>query len=937
MNLDTLRQLVGLVDAAAAADRTAGLPPHELRFVLEYAAPPDLQQEARRLANSFPPQTFILQPLSRQPATANFLILRFPGFERVFRPAELFELGYQLCDALELVSAEPDLGSNVYIEPATSAGPGREEAFVRAICQVADDPPADTAWALSMVGAQAAWSISTGEGIRIGHADTGYTQHAELSGALDLDAAIDLIDGSGSAVDPLAPQAANPGHGTGTGSVIASRPAGLMTGVAPAAKLVPIRCIDDVKVFNQSPVAAAIAYAQEQGCQVISMSLGGVPSRALYAAVSAAVQGNVIVVAAAGNCVTTVVWPARYDEVIAVAGCNYKELPWKGSCQGPTVDITAPGEHVWCAAASADPAAQDGIKAGQGTSYAVAMVAGAAALWLGAHGHGEVVAEAARRGCTVQVLFRAALQASARRPHAWDTGQFGRGILDVEALVKLCLEQIPLPVPGEAVPGAEHSLQRMLVNDKEPLTVPRDFDWRRYASELGAIALQAAQQETPLSDLSRESKTFSTFPSPQLARAVDAANAAALRQFGIAPNAGIVIVRRAPAPAPAVTASQLRHALAMVPGSHLETSAKGFDPYAARDYLKTGGIQQQIDHLDKKLQRMPLSAYARGRTVEAAEQALSNVVKDGSLNPVAQFGLESLIALTGRPALRTANGKIDLNDPRAEDWHDRLYQPVLNWRLNEKLGSVGRIDLDGRHIGTGFVIAPGRILTNRHVLQGIGIPVPTRSGQVSWRFEIGEPSIDFADDPSTGRNEKRFIIRSVIASGDQYIDPDSANFSLLDAAILEVEAVNVAGTALPPQLPMRLSPDIPVKFSEIVTIGYPARLGKMPRIDGAIDNIGIARLDEIYQDYDVRYLAPGEITTARDKTPGSRNFWAMGHDATTLGGCSGACLLQLAPGTGAVGLHFAGVWRTENAGHAIGAVKANHPLFNGVGGIEWVA
>jgi uncharacterized protein (DUF2384 family) len=71
------------------------------------------------------------------------------------------------------------------------------------------------------------------------------------------------------------------------------------------------------------------------------MSLGGVWSSALHAAVQRAVSENVIVLAAAGNCVETVVWPARFPEVIAVAGVNKNDRPWRGSCRGPEVAISA--------------------------------------------------------------------------------------------------------------------------------------------------------------------------------------------------------------------------------------------------------------------------------------------------------------------------------------------------------------------------------------------------------------------------------------------------------------------------------------------------------------------------------------------------------------------------------------------------------------------
>ena len=76
------------------------------------------------------------------------------------------------------------------------------------------------------------------------------------------------------------------------------------------------------------------------------MSLGGTPSRAMQRAIRQAIQSDMIVLAAAGNCVGLVVYPARYDEVIAVAGSNVNDGTWPGSCHGQAVDITAPGEKV---------------------------------------------------------------------------------------------------------------------------------------------------------------------------------------------------------------------------------------------------------------------------------------------------------------------------------------------------------------------------------------------------------------------------------------------------------------------------------------------------------------------------------------------------------------------------------------------------------------
>ena len=66
---------------------------------------------------------------------------------------------------------------------------------------------------------------------------------------------------------------------------------------------------------------------------------------------------------------------AEIDDVIAVAGCNEQRKPWKGTCRGGSVDVTAPGELVWKAQFNPETGAAD-IDGGQGTSFAVALTAG---------------------------------------------------------------------------------------------------------------------------------------------------------------------------------------------------------------------------------------------------------------------------------------------------------------------------------------------------------------------------------------------------------------------------------------------------------------------------------------------------------------------------------------------------------------------------------
>jgi hypothetical protein len=60
-------------------------------------------------------------------------------------------------------------------------------------------------------------------------------------------------------------------------------------------------------------------------------------------------------------------------------------------------------------------------------------------------------------------------------------------------------------------------------------------------------------------------------------------------------------------------------------------------------------------------------------------------------------------------------------------------------RIPTLISSVGRVELDGELVGTRFVVAPGLVMTNRHVLEELVID-PT--GQGGWTFRP-RPEVNF--------------------------------------------------------------------------------------------------------------------------------------------------------------------------------------------------
>lgn len=179
------------------------------------------------------------------------------------------------------------------------------------------------------------------------------------------------------------------GHGTHcAGIACASDNTFGVVGVAPGAKLVPVKVLNDSGSGTYEGIAKAIRHVADLEDfpykKVISMSLGGASgSDILRDAIQYAIKKGVFIVAAAGNSGyngrDTVNYPGAYPEVITIASIGPNEKPSRFSSGGPAVDLTAPGEKVFST-----------HKNGQyirmsGTSMATPHVAGIAALVLSAH------------------------------------------------------------------------------------------------------------------------------------------------------------------------------------------------------------------------------------------------------------------------------------------------------------------------------------------------------------------------------------------------------------------------------------------------------------------------------------------------------------------------------------------------------------------------
>ena len=288
--------------------------------------------------------------------------------------------------------------------------------------------------------------------------------------------------------------------------------------------------------------------------------------------------------------------------------------------------------------------------------------------------------------------------------------------------------------------------------------------------------------------------------------------------------------------------------------------------------------------------------------LRAGARAMDKIKKgDTNLSPDEQFGVEAIVLLFGRPALLVQD---DDFAPPPPEWKAKL--EAKRPAIRAALKSVGRIELAGHPtypwVGTGFLVAPDVIMTNRHV----AVVFATQSNG-GYSFLPGvSASVDYKEEYQRPASNV-FSVREVIGIHPTY-----------DLALLRIEE---KGTGQRPT-PLRFKASAPkaLKDHDVVTIGYPA-------YDSRNDPTEMIRIFESI--FNVKRLQPGWLTGISAQPGGD----VIGHDCSTLGGNSGSAVMDLESDS-VVGLHFGGRYLKGNQAVPLWYLRKD-PLLTKAG-IDWV-
>lgn len=296
------------------------------------------------------------------------------------------------------------------------------------------------------------------------------------------------------------------------------------------------------------------------------------------------------------------------------------------------------------------------------------------------------------------------------------------------------------------------------------------------------------------------------------------------------------------------------------------------------------------------------AALARGgELIEAATRAAAKLRSGGAdavLDDAERAGVEAMIVLIARPALLVQEGMFA---PPPRPWNVlERHRP----RIEAALPAVGRVEIageDGRPygVGTGFLAGPGVLMTNRHVAELFC----EADGDAVWRMRPeARGHVDFLEE-HRGVRAHEFALTDVVGVHPRH-----------DLALLRVAPASREGRPLPAHLTVAASGGEMRTGRPVYVVGYPAYDDRNPVAEMLILFSGV---------FEVKRLQPGKVVRVEERAG------QLVHDASTLGGNSGSCVVDLETHR-VVGLHAGGLAHVGNSAVALWRLRGD-PLLRRAG------
>lgn len=284
-----------------------------------------------------------------------------------------------------------------------------------------------------------------------------------------------------------------------------------------------------------------------------------------------------------------------------------------------------------------------------------------------------------------------------------------------------------------------------------------------------------------------------------------------------------------------------------------------------------------------KLQPQAASAKPRRKNGFVREEVVEKISKGEPLKRTEIVYAESILLPELRPAIEISEDGYGVVDHAA--W-SMLNDAAVRQRLHAAIKATCRIENNGRLVGTGFLVTPDLIMTNRHVASdfvlGVGDAAnigfaPLAQAVVNFQREQGRPD----------------------ANGDATI---AISAPVMMHPYFDIALLRLARPASPAPLLLAAESAAVQNDADIALIGYP---------DFNPEEDAKPQRDVIGEHFGVKRLQPGRIGQTGTVRSYDKLVESRGHDSSTLTGNSGSPVISLTTGK-VVAVHFYGRLRKSN-------------------------